>query len=559
MTIQLVASATVGFLLTTGLVAAAHPPAGSRKLLAVVAIENYQSPFEKIPDARNSASELATSIQRQFGFEVNSLYDSQATLPAIDALLTQFPADLDEKSQVIFYFIGHGITRTIAGRDEGFLVPYGTQSNSRDDELLPMARLVDRLSRLSAGDVWIVLDACHSGISVPKLEFEPIGSQVSSGSGRRVRMVLTSSGGNQRSYAKNQPLLTTALRNILAGVTCDISEEGFCSVFDICLLAKRRVQGDLEKLGLPVQGPLGTQTPDLAVIERAGGDDIRLDIVSKAEWLSINGTVPDVGNLDGFLKDLNAFKAKYPWYADRAEARKTEILRELLRRGSSIEVDTFRGLALQGLPGRKAKHSVDGLMYVWVPRLGNAGPGDFWIGQTEVSIGGYRTVFPTAKLRLPGFYRGFSVEKAAVYPAVNVSFSEAEAYCVRIGGRLPTDDEWLYAATDGHPGHYFPWNGTKDRDTESDFQPGLANMAPGSRYSRPEPIDPGSPPQATSFQIHAVLGNVAEWTSTESEGGRIRIRGGSFADPIGDINLQSKQDADRQGANTIGFRCVIRP
>ena len=102
----------------------------------------------------------------------------------------------------------------------------------------------------------------------------------------------------------------------------------------------------------------------------------------------------------------------------------------------------------------------DGLRYVWIPPgrfTDGCSPGDkecyddesptrnvtltrgFWLGQTEVTQAAYQKVM--------GYNP--SVIEGPDLPADSVTWDEADVYCTAIGGRLPSEPEWEYAARGG--------------------------------------------------------------------------------------------------------------
>ena len=80
---------------------------------------------------------------------------------------------------------------------------------------------------------------------------------------------------------------------------------------------------------------------------------------------------------------------------------------------------------------------------------------DYWIGKYEVSNAQYRKYQADHK----GQYEGSDL------PVETVNWNEARAYCRSIGGDLPTEAEWEYAAR-GPDGRKYPWGNKPAPDNE---------------------------------------------------------------------------------------------
>jgi formylglycine-generating enzyme required for sulfatase activity len=134
-------------------------------------------------------------------------------------------------------------------------------------------------------------------------------------------------------------------------------------------------------------------------------------------------------------------------------------------------------------------------------------------------------------------------------PVTGVSAEAAAAFCSSAGGRLPSADEWMYAAL-GQKGHRYPWGAHGLVCRRASFglvtgpcaQQGITADLPGSR---PDGMSPTG--------VFDLAGNVAEWTLDER--GTPGVRGGSFRSksPAG---LKSWSVAPARVADDVGFRCV---
>lgn len=104
------------------------------------------------------------------------------------------------------------------------------------------------------------------------------------------------------------------------------------------------------------------------------------------------------------------------------------------------------------------------------------------------------------------------------HPVVYVDLDDARAYAAWAGKRLPTDDEWQWAAH-GPDGRRYPWGNA--------MEPGRCNDGAAGCTTAVDAFPNGRSP----FGCMDMCGNVWEWTESERTDGRTRfaiLRGGSF-------------------------------
>ncbi len=179
------------------------------------------------------------------------------------------------------------------------------------------------------------------------------------------------------------------------------------------------------------------------------------------------------------------------------------------------------------------------------PRQVRAGPFD--IDAFEVT---------DAKLRCPScLHPSASFDAAdAARAASNVTRTEAADFCRQRGGRLPTDDEWLVAAT-GAQGKRYPWGDTGAVCRRAAF--GLLAGPCGTGATGPDTVG-AHPLGDTPLGVHDLAGNVAEWVASD----RPTVRGGSWKTGLAtELRTWAKEELASEGVRDprVGFRCVYAP
>lgn len=156
---------------------------------------------------------------------------------------------------------------------------------------------------------------------------------------------------------------------------------------------------------------------------------------------------------------------------------------------------------------------------------------------------------------------GSSIASRMNDPVVHVSLNDARAYARWSGARLPTEEEWEYAASLGQPDPENPVSGAYDASGAP-----IANTWQGLFPMKNEGTDGFSgaapvgcfPPSRVG--LYDMMGNVWEWTETPYAPGFHTIKGGSFL--CAENFCKRYRSAARQGqeidfsSNHIGFRVV---
>jgi formylglycine-generating enzyme required for sulfatase activity len=135
--------------------------------------------------------------------------------------------------------------------------------------------------------------------------------------------------------------------------------------------------------------------------------------------------------------------------------------------------------------------------------------------------------------------------------ASGLSRDEVVAVCKERGGRLPTEDEWIAAAS-GEKATRYPWGDTGAVCRRAAW--GLQNGPCAHGSKGPDTV--GAHAGDTSRGVHDLAGNVAEWVQTSE--GRGVVLGGSWATKLAaELRVWSRAYADPEAHDsTVGGRCA---
>jgi formylglycine-generating enzyme required for sulfatase activity len=136
----------------------------------------------------------------------------------------------------------------------------------------------------------------------------------------------------------------------------------------------------------------------------------------------------------------------------------------------------------------------------------------FWIDQTEVTVGQYRTCVEAGACGHPqqGVHHlrnssemrrsYYDNEQYFDYPVIFINWSQANTYCEWAGRRLPTEAEWEKAAR-GTDGRLYPWGNEEPNPSLLNFDGNIGDTTRVGSY----------PAGASPYGALDMAGNVWEW------------------------------------------------
>lgn len=184
----------------------------------------------------------------------------------------------------------------------------------------------------------------------------------------------------------------------------------------------------------------------------------------------------------------------------------------------------------------------------------------FYLDRTEVTNEQYKAFVDATGHPVPQHWHGNEPPAGeAKHPVVNVSWHDAVAFADWTGKRLPTEEEWEFAAR-GNDGRLYPWGSDWNQEFANTAESGAGKIVEVGRYTG----------GASPFGALDLCGNVWEWTASDLRSYQTQeviapdpsaprkvIRGGAYdvRNDRATATYRGVVQADKVYPKT-GFRCV---
>jgi len=177
-----------------------------------------------------------------------------------------------------------------------------------------------------------------------------------------------------------------------------------------------------------------------------------------------------------------------------------------------------------------------------------AGPAtlSFYLDKYEVTNAQYNRFVQETGHRKP-YYWDDEYFNQPNQPVVGVSWYDASAYARWINKRLPSENEWEWAARGGLKNKQYPWGNQEPNTSRANYGRDVGKSSPVGSYP------------ANGYGLYDMAGNVWEWCHdwfSLDRDGKV-VRGGSWYSYTYSLSVENRNQLNPDSLdNFFGFRCA---
>jgi formylglycine-generating enzyme required for sulfatase activity len=512
------------------------------KVALVIGINDYQF-TSKLGMCVNDANAMTKFLQTKMGFtrqSITLMTDApggdkrlEPTYTKMRRAIEAFIESVDEKSEVVFFYSGHGVRLN----NEDYLVPQDGSAQDIATTCINYNALKNRLETKNPRRVLLIVDACRN-------VFDGKGDGGSGfGDGAAPREPQFA---ELRSCRPTEKSLEGKPEDFRAGVFTHYLLQG--------------LSGDPEAVA---PGTKNVTFDSLRYYVRG-----KVNQYVTANYVGYRQNPIGYSSLGSMVLAQSTLKTPQPQPVPSQPVQPSKPVKPASNQQLRV--------------GSTKANSRDGAEMVWVPAgeflMGSNGGSEdekpqrrvyldgYWIYRNLVTVAQYRRFCQATERQMPDAPEWGWQEN---HPVVKVSWDDASAYCKWAGTSLPTEAQWEKAARGGD-GRDFPWG---NKFLTSNLWSSKKELGDVERSA---PV--GSfPAGASPYGALDMAGNVWQWCvdwynpdyynkgvnrnpmGPAPDADQVRvIRGGSWADFESSYFRTSKRfffaPADRD--NALGFRCV---